>query len=393
MRSWRHLLLVAAAGGLAVAATPTDGQPQFEEAGWWWRAQDGPVELPAPENVPEGGLMIQGVLGDEAGAVAAVRFSGADRATRLVLEVTDEDLAADEVAAIVACPAADEWTGGDEPGGWDERPEADCDAGEAQGVRDGATATWRFDVGLLVDGDVLDVVLQPGGEPQEPEEFEGEALLPGLGDLEGAPAPPFAVTLDAPRDDSLDAGRAGAGGEFDVPDPEEAIDTPEPDDADPPADAQLGDGPDGPSQAGMEIGEAPSSDSADAARDAPQHAEAPQVADQPGERADSPPPTELRDQQPAPELAAGPASFSQDPVRQVAALVAALSLLAAAAPWGMGAAGPRGGGVLSQLRRSQLVRPDVAAATLGAAQAAGPEAEPRGVGRFARPRTEDPPAL
>ena len=392
MRPWQHLLLVAAAGGLVVAATPADDQPQFEDAGWWWRAQDGPVELPAPENVPEGGLMIQGVLGDEAGAVAAVRFSGADGATRLVLEMTDEDLAADEVAAIVACPAVDSWTGGDEPGRWEERPEADCDAGEVQGVRDGATATWRFDVGLLVDGDALDVVLQPGGEPQEPEEFEGEALLPSLGDLEGAPAPPFAVTFDAPRDDNLEATGAATGDDFDVPDPEEAIDTPDPGDADAPADDQLDDGPDGAPEAGMELDEAPRPEAGDAAGDAPQDAEAPQVADQPEEQAGSPPPTELRDQQPAPELAAGPASFSQDPVRQVAALVAALSLLAAAAPWGMGAAGARGG-VLTQLRRSQLVRPDVAAATLGAAQAAGPEAEPRGVGRFARPRTEDPPAL
>lgn len=388
MRPWQRVLILAAGAGLLIAATPSgDDDPRLEDAGWWWRVQSGPMELPPPDDVPEGGLMVEGSGGDEFGAVAAVRYSGAEGATRFVLEVADEDVAADEVAAIVACPAAESWTGSDEPGAWDDRPEGDCEAGEAQGVRDGATGTWRFDVGPLVEDGVLDVVLQPGGAPQEPEEFEGEGLLPGFGDLEGAPTPPFRVVFGPPRDDSLEATGAGGPDDFDVPEPE----APEADGSDVDADGSdegLAETP----SSGTELDAAPPPADDGPPADEPQDAAPPQVADDPEPQVQEQPPTELQDQQPAPEIAAGPAAFSQDPVRQIAALVAALCLLAAAAPWGVPSAGSRGG-VLGQLRRAQLVRPDVAAATLGAGETAGPEAEPRGVGRFARPRSEDPPAL
>lgn len=382
MRPWHRLLLLATAAGLLLGASHADDQPRLEDAGWWWIFQDGPMELPAPETVPEGGLMVQGAFDDEAGAVAAVRYANAGGATRLELEVTDEDLVADEVAAILACPAADAWTGADEPGRWEDRPEADCEAGEVQGVRVGPMGVWRFDVGPLVEDGVLDIVLTPGGEPQAPDEFDGEMLLPGLDELEGVPTPPFAVSFDAPRDTSLEASAAGSVDDFDVPDPAGDVDALEPEGSET-SDAAP--------QAGMDLGEAPPVDGGAPAAEAPRDAAPPQVADDAEPDVQAQPPAELEEQPPA-QVAAGPAAFGQDPVRQIAALVAALCLLAAAAPWGAASAGPRGG-VLSHLRRSQLVRPDVAAATLGGGASGEPEAEPRGVGRFSRPRSNEPPAL
>jgi len=153
---------VLGAASLAFGPALPAGAAALIDAGWWWRLQgDGPLALPAPPTLPEGGLMIQGAP-DGAVAVAALRFTIPDGEANPVVELPIADGGGQGAgdAVVLACPAASGWTGG-AARPWSQRPEVDC-AAPSIGVvaEDGSTLT--FDGLRLPAGGVLDLVLLPG---------------------------------------------------------------------------------------------------------------------------------------------------------------------------------------------------------------------------------------
>lgn len=143
------------AGALAEAEGAT-----IDKTGWWNRANTttatpaGPVTVPPPPGVPPGDLTV-GRTGAEPTAISAVGIQPEEGPGSTVESFTltlreDPDAEANqgaEEAAIVACPITSFWAGG-ENGTWETRPEFDCEAASAPGVRDDE-GTWTFDLAAI----------------------------------------------------------------------------------------------------------------------------------------------------------------------------------------------------------------------------------------------------
>src|SRR5688572_4722955 len=112
-----HCVLVALTAVVVGVLAPTNvaGAAELVDAGWWWRLQaDGRAPIPAPPNVPPGGLMVQGAP-DGASAVAAVRFAVPpdDSNPVLTLALAQGGNQGAGSGVVLACPAASAWAGGD----------------------------------------------------------------------------------------------------------------------------------------------------------------------------------------------------------------------------------------------------------------------------------------
>ena len=149
--------VLAAALVLGAFASPAAHAEPADATGWWWRAQTGRgPALPAPPNVPEGGLF---VMSDPSGeqAIAAVAATKGDVVvTGLVFELNERR----GTVELVACPAKEAW----EPaaaGVWDSRPIADCELGSVEGVvaDDGATVTFPLSGSGLGEEGAIDIVV------------------------------------------------------------------------------------------------------------------------------------------------------------------------------------------------------------------------------------------
>lgn len=366
-------------------ALPAVGASELDDHGWWWRLQGG-TELPPPPWVPEDGLAVaQDVEGPA--AIAAVRYElDEDVVTAtLTLQVAGEQ--GGGTAVIRACPARARWRGA-QAGTWEHRPSADCEAGQVSGERDDEGETWTFDVGLLVDDGLLNIVLTPGDEVDGPDDAPA---LPGLPEQQEVQAPPFQVAFEPPDDDSLETGGGSdLGGEVaDV----DALDV-EP-------------GDDGAAESGAPTEEPEQRESARIADPTSfQTAPAAPQPETPSRQDDTPPPDVAAE----PERSEGPTAlvappdegsqaqrptamepvgFGDDRGRQAAALIALLTAAAAMVLWRDPAA--LRSGSLPGLRRSLIVNPAVAERSF--ADPADGQHERRGLGRFVRPRTGEPPAL
>lgn len=133
--------LLGLAVGLPFVALPA-GAAELAATGWWWRVQgDGPVSLPRPPFVPEGGLMVQQAPSG-AMAVAAVRAADVPDGAKasLTLRVADASQGLAD-GLVVACAATAAWAGGDaQP--WSKAPTADCSTPAPGDVAaDGATVS------------------------------------------------------------------------------------------------------------------------------------------------------------------------------------------------------------------------------------------------------------
>src|SRR5688572_9842439 len=123
--------------GMAEADAPA-------QAGWWFKLNStpSPLDVPAPPNVPEGGLYI---ANDPSGpaAIAAVNLPAEEGATgTLTLKVADGGAGE---ALVVACPTVGLWTPA-EGGKWDAAPKYDCDAAKVLGTvaEDESTITFAI---------------------------------------------------------------------------------------------------------------------------------------------------------------------------------------------------------------------------------------------------------
>lgn len=363
---------------------PATGEAELEDAGWWWYLQTGVVDLPPPPSVPEDGLMV-GNGADGSTAVAAVRYLLEDddiSGATLTLEVASEQ--GGEAAGIRACPAIARWRGA-QAGAWEQRPGSDCEEGEVAGTRDEDGETWTFELAPLADNGMINVILQPGAL-EAPEEAEGspDAEDPAAPETaeEDEPSAPFQVAFEPPEDASLAVvGGFGADGDFDAPDPSGPGEAPDAEQA-----------PDVEDSAALDMDQSASSPPAE---EGASEADAPEVAES------QPPREEESTTLVAPEddgqqsgtqepVAMQEVGFGQDPIRQIAALLALACGLAALVLW---RAPTTGGGTtgLAGLRPSLIVRPDQAARHLQADSVA--EQSARGLGRFRRARTGEPPPL
>lgn len=172
---------------VAVLVTAPAGAVPPDEAGWWWRVQSLPVPVPSPTQPGE--LMV-GQAPDGQTAIAAVRFTLAEGETAPVLRLKAANEANPGGLKLLACPALTPWSPG-EAQPFNARPAADCTRSQAVGAR-ADDGTWTFTLTGFSEGNLYDVVIQPG----EPEP--------------GAVRQPASVTFAKPGPEAVTASAAPA---------------------------------------------------------------------------------------------------------------------------------------------------------------------------------------
>jgi hypothetical protein len=402
MRRWGPASVLTLVMGLLLVGAPgVAGEAQHDDHGWWWRAQTGALDLPPPPFVPEDGLAVARDV-DGATAISALRFEvGADDVAGATLTLVEDGAQGGELAELRVCVASTTWSGA-EAGVWDERPQADCAAGQATGLRDEENGVWEFDVGLLVEDGSLDVVLLPDVDDAEPDDAQEPPLSPGASTAEEEGGPPFQVAFEAPDDEALEVG-GGFGDDFDADGfDEEAFEDEDLDDG-----GEVGERdaagtespPDVAEPRALDTGPSPSPQP-DEPQEEPRASSPPEVAGPEASeqaRAEDPvalaPPDE-RSTVDGDQVVAAPVGFGGERGRLLAGLMS-LAAVVAAAVLMLGDRVPSVAGIAG-LRSSRIVRPDVARSNLpglsshreGTAQGVV-----GGLGRFARPREGDPPSL
>ena len=206
----RRLRLALGAGLIASAAVvgllPSGaGAATLAQAGWWWRVNDGalPATVPAPPNVPEGGLYVAGAP-DGATAIAALHFDLAEGETApvLTLKVAANGDQGGDQALLAACLTGSAWQPAD-GGTWTSKPFPACTEGSVNGVRAEDGTTWTFALAPLASDGIVDVTLVPGVDPSRPE---------------GANGSTFQLAFDPPTAASLATTSGSSGDDFSVPD-------------------------------------------------------------------------------------------------------------------------------------------------------------------------------
>jgi len=190
----RKLLPVVVLGLVLLPRPAPAGGADLVDSGWWWVAQgDGPIPLPSPPTVPDGGLMVQGAPNGPL-ALGAVRYQAdpGSSGAILTLRIADGGDQGVEDGVVLACTAASAWTGG-EAQAWSARPEVDCTSAASGLVSDDRTSI-AFDL-VPNDSGVVDVVLVP-------------ATTDG-GPFNGSNGSSFTLVVEAPAAEDL-AGTTGA---------------------------------------------------------------------------------------------------------------------------------------------------------------------------------------
>lgn len=152
----------SAAFAVAEVEPGTESGASVSKAGWWWRANEGPLEgnpvAPAPEpptpNIPEGALPVAAVAGDPE-KVSAIEFAleSGPGATVTSMELSLRESkepgananADAESTKVVACPVTEAFWIDASAGQWQSVPSYDCDLGMVEGER-GSDGTWKFDL-------------------------------------------------------------------------------------------------------------------------------------------------------------------------------------------------------------------------------------------------------
>ncbi|MBA0126091.1 DNRLRE domain-containing protein [Haloechinothrix sp. YIM 98757] len=143
--------------------------------GWWWALNETPEDdtgfvpqEPPPSNVPEGAIPVAAAGGDRE-KISAIEFAlearpGAEmRSATLALRESEESGANvnEEDAVVRACQITESFWADEEAAAWETRPEVDCEAGSAEGIRD-EDGTWTFDLTSLASS----WVAEDGETPQ-----------------------------------------------------------------------------------------------------------------------------------------------------------------------------------------------------------------------------------
>ena len=198
------LLCVCLGPGLAEAAAPA-------QQGWWWLANPGlGVAPPAPPDVPDGGLYVQGGSSSASGsgdsspvAFSALVFAIPDgsNATTLVLQIASGSVK--PAPALELCPlTAPKLAKPEQGGAMADAPAYSCNQWVTAGP-DSAGSGYRFAVANMVRAGVLAVAVLPTS-PLDRVALRG----PGSSSLVVEPAPRTTVATS----DTVPSGTGLAGG-------------------------------------------------------------------------------------------------------------------------------------------------------------------------------------
>ena len=171
-RQLRHLGVAAvfgASAGLCLLTAPAAHALDSLQTGVWWRNETGAAALPAPSQVPAGGLWVSS---DPSGpsAISAVRFDMSDSEgyPTLTLHVANLTMAPATPATsgslpVLACLVTSPWTApATSPGQWSARPTYDCTKGSVPGQLSPDHSTVAFDLTNLPSAQSYDLALVPG---------------------------------------------------------------------------------------------------------------------------------------------------------------------------------------------------------------------------------------
>lgn len=174
------------------------------QAGWWWRVNDGglPATVPAPPNVPEGGLMVAGAP-DGATAITALHFdlSEGEADPVLTLAVAENGDQGGDTAILAACLTGSAWQPAS-GGAWANKPFPACAQGSVTGLRAEDGKSWTFALAPLLSDGIVDVTLVPGVDPTRPEGANGSV---------------FQLAFNAPTAASLVTTTGGSGSDLTLP--------------------------------------------------------------------------------------------------------------------------------------------------------------------------------
>ena len=179
------LLLLASAGSAGADGSAT----KFVAQGWWWEANPAklPADPPPPPNVSKDQLWIQGspAGGGAQGqtAFAAIRYA-IDK-TQVVKTLTlkvGKRRSGGEVRCYSPCQAGSSWATAQE-GKWEVAPIVSNSC--VNGTRSADGTSWTFAAATLQTGELLDICLVPGPDPNT------------------KAASSFSLVFDAPNDASL----------------------------------------------------------------------------------------------------------------------------------------------------------------------------------------------
>jgi hypothetical protein len=196
-RHWLRRLgaLAVCTAGLWLWTTPAAEAVDKLETGVWWRDQTGAATLPAPPQLPPGGLWVSN---DPTGpsAISAVRITLPDSEGFLTLSLHVAQLAAQPATpampatvAIRACVVTGSWsTPVSAPGEWSARPSYDCAKGSALGQLSPDQGTVVFDVSALSPGRSYSLALVPG-----------TPVAPVADPAQATGSPTFDVTFEPPK--------------------------------------------------------------------------------------------------------------------------------------------------------------------------------------------------
>lgn len=182
-------LLVAVGLGLVAVPPPPATAATLAGQGWWSQVSTGgaiPGVVGRPD-VAAGQLVVEGAA-SEALSIAAVRFELDAVESSPVLTLAVADVVGEPV--VFACRSAVRWQPA-EGGAWESRAAPDCTT-SVEGAPTADGTALSFNVGSLVRGRAVDVVLVPGKVPNGPGEVLGASfrLLLESPSLVTVPAPP-----------------------------------------------------------------------------------------------------------------------------------------------------------------------------------------------------------
>jgi hypothetical protein len=220
LRGATALALVAApvigwTAGIASADPP-------DKAGWWWQANNDTVaglgvSPPAPPDAPQGGMYVAGSTAQPF-AISALHLQAQTTGGSATMTLHAPNAGFASVPGLLACPTHSYWAPV-EAGAWSQAPKPECDAagGGVAGTAstDGSSMTWKLTSAFEVTPGEWNVVLVPPAEPSH------VAISPPGDDAVvvagGTPASSDALTPDgaAPDQAPLDAGSTSP--VFDVP--------------------------------------------------------------------------------------------------------------------------------------------------------------------------------
>jgi hypothetical protein len=160
--------MATAVVGVWLLAAPAAHAVGTLESAVWWRNETGAAALPAPPQVPAGGLWVSN---DPSGAsaISALRFTLPDSEglPTLSLHVSKftsppANPATPTLALIRACLVTADWSiPATSPGAWTDRPNYDCAKGSAPGQLSPDGSMMVFDLTVLPPGLRYDIALVP----------------------------------------------------------------------------------------------------------------------------------------------------------------------------------------------------------------------------------------